>query len=283
MKALARLSKNVETLEREFMKLPQVDCPVTHHFGPGVCIREVHLPAGSVVIGHHQNFEHMNIFIKGRVSIRNDDGTFTELKAPMTFMGKPGRKIGYIHEDVIWQNIWITDETDVEKIESHFLKKSDTWHESVTARKTVALLQSGVDRADFDKMLKELGLCPELVRAQSENEADMTELPHGSYKIKVADSNIDGRGLFAIGDFKPWEKIAPARLKGKRTIAGRFTNHSVNPNARMVKWNSEIHLIAIKPISGCKGGLDGEEITIDYRQAYALTVAIAREEVKCLE
>lgn len=272
---------SIDKLERDFMKREQVDCPVTHHFGPGVCIREVKLPAGAIVIGHHQNFAHLNIFIQGRVSIRNDDGTFTELSAPATFVGKPGRKIGYVHEDVIWQNVWVTDERDIEKIESHFLKKSDTWNESVAAREICKQLQCGVDRTDFIKMLEDLDLSSEEVRSVSVDESDMIELPYGSYKFKVAPSKIEGQGLIAIGDIAEDEFIAPARLGDNRTVAGRFTNHSLNPNAKMIVHLGNIYLVATKSIKGCKGGLDGEEITIDYRAAYRLNISIAKER-RCL-
>ena len=37
--------QDVLRLESAFLKEEQVDCPVTHHFGPGVYIREVLLPA----------------------------------------------------------------------------------------------------------------------------------------------------------------------------------------------------------------------------------------------
>ena len=36
----------VADLEKEMLEMPQADCPVAHHFGPGIYIREVTLPAG---------------------------------------------------------------------------------------------------------------------------------------------------------------------------------------------------------------------------------------------
>lgn len=275
--SLLELNRKVEILETEFMKQPQVNCPVIHHFSPGQYTREVHLPAGSIVIGHHQNFEHLNVFIKGRVAMRNEDGSFTELKAPMVFVGKPGRKIGYIYEDVIWLNVYSTYETDVEKLEAHFLKKSSAWLSSSVAKNQVLLLQNGVDRRDFDLVARELGMSKAQIRAQSENPGDMIELPYGGYKIRVANSKIEGKGLFATGDFESDDLIAPARIQGKRTIAGRYPNHSLRPNARMVRGpNSDINLIAIQKITGCHGGLDGEEITVNYRESVRLTLEIGK-------
>jgi hypothetical protein len=109
-------------------------------------MREVTIPSGSIAIGHHQNFEHMNIFLKGRVTMVNSDGTTSELNAPMCFVGKPGRKIGYIHEDVVWLNVYPTEETSVEKLEAHYLTKSEGFlaHEEIQAK----LLQDKIDKGE---------------------------------------------------------------------------------------------------------------------------------------
>ena len=102
-------------------------------------------------------------------------------------------------------------------------------------------------------------------------------LPIGGYKIKVAPSGIEGQGLFATANIKAGETIAPARVNGMRTIAGRFTNHSISPNAEMVHGQgTDILLIALRPIAGCTGGQDGDEITINYRAAHRLTLSIAK-------
>lgn len=281
---MTALVRNIEKLEKAMLKEPQVACPVIHRFGPGVYIREVSIPAGSIAIGHHQNFEHTNVFLKGRVTMLKEDGSLEEIKAPMIFAGKPGRKIGVIHEDMVWLNVYATDEKDVEKLEAKLLTKSSTWNESVKIKSDCKLLTSLADRANYDAFRTEFSLSEEMIRRQSENESDMCELPFGGYSIKVAKSNIEGRGLFSTAEFKAGDLIAPARISGKRTIAGRFTNHSANPNAEMRRsGGSDIELFAVRSISGCHGGEDGEEITIDYRQALRLNIAIAQGGVKCQE
>jgi hypothetical protein len=100
---------------------------------------------------------------------------------------------------------------------------------------------------------------------------DQILMPFGSYKVMIANSKIDGKGVFATGNFKEGEVIAPARIDGKRTPIGRYTNHSKSINAIMVlRDNGNIDLVAKKAINGCQGGNLGEEITIDYRQALSL-------------
>lgn len=271
------IDQQVDSLQQYMQSLPQVKCEVLHRFAPGLYIREVCIPAGTMAIGHWQRFEHLNIMLKGKVTILNDDGTTTRLEAPMMFVGKPGRKVGYIEEDMVWQNIYATTETDVEKLEEMFLDKNAVWHAHLDEVKH-KLLPMVDDVDDYRAMLSEFGVTEEFARGESERTDNMADLPYGTYKIKVGDSAIEGKGLIATADIEAGEVIAPARIGDKRTIAGRYTNHSARPNAVMVRrGHKEIDLVALRGISGCHGGHDGEEITIDYRVALRLAMQINME------
>jgi hypothetical protein len=265
--------EKVQTLEKHFLNEKQADCPVTHIFAPNIYIRQVAIPAGTFSIGHYQTTEHLNIMLKGRVTMVNEDGSHSELVAPQTFVAKPGRKIGYIHEDMIWQNVYSTNETDVEKLEAMFLHKSITWQEHQKSQELLLTLDHSSDVADYYLAIAEYGFDHETVRKQTENLEDQIPMPFGDYKIMIADSKIDGKGVFATGNIEEGEVIAPARIDGKRTPVGRYTNHSKNINAIMVlRDNGNIDLVAKKAITGCQGGNLGQEITIDYRQAISLAI-----------
>lgn len=265
--------EKVQTLEKHFLNEKQADCPVTHIFAPNIYIRQVAIPAGTFSIGHYQTTEHLNIMLKGRVTMVNEDGSHSELVAPQTFVAKPGRKIGYIHEDMIWQNVYSTNETDVEKLEAMFLHKSITWQEHQKSQELLLTLDHSSDVADYYLAIAEYGFDHETVRRQTENLEDQIPMPFGDYKIMIADSKIDGKGVFATGNIEEGEVIAPARIDGKRTPVGRYTNHSKNINAIMVlRDNGNIDLVAKKAITGCQGGNLGQEITIDYRQAISLAI-----------
>jgi SET domain-containing protein len=70
--------------------------------------------------------------------------------------------------------------------------------------------------------------------------------------------------------------IAPARIAGKRTPAGRYVNHSMNPNCKYIAdENGDIYLVSLRDIDGCKGGGCGEELTVDYRQALILNMELS--------
>jgi hypothetical protein len=265
--------QKVQALEAVFLQQEQVACSVVHRFGPGIYIREVTIPAGTLSIGHRHTAPHLNIMLAGRVTMVNEDGSKTELVAPQTFVAGPGRKIGYIHETMVWQNVYATDETDVEKLEAMFLDKSATWQENQKNQQLLLSFDHSEDVADYYAAIADYGFDHETVQAQVQNLDDQMDMPYGNYKIMVAPSNIDGKGVFATGNIEANEIIAPARIDGKRTPVGRYTNHAKNPNAIMVLLdNGNINLVATQAITGCKGGDLGEEITIDYRQAISLAM-----------
>ena len=117
-------TQKVEALLPELKAMPQVECQEKHYFGPSLYIKEATMPAGSVIIGKPHKVEHMCVMLQGKMIIVNEDGSRNELVAPMTFVSKPGRKVAYIIETVVFQNIYATDETDVEKLENMFVENT---------------------------------------------------------------------------------------------------------------------------------------------------------------
>jgi hypothetical protein len=117
-KTASLLEKKIGTLYDTAVAQPQIQCEEKHHFGPNIYIKEVTMPAGALIIGKHHRMEHLCNMVSGRMFILQEDGSKKELVAPMTFMAKPGRKVAYIVETVVFQNIYSTSETDIEKLEN---------------------------------------------------------------------------------------------------------------------------------------------------------------------
>ncbi len=256
--------EKITKLEELMLKEPQAECPVTHSFLPGTYIREIRMSAGVLAIGHYHKTAHKNIFLRGKILVPKEDGSVEELVAPMEFVGQPGKKIGYILEDVVWLNIFETDEQDISTLEEMFLDKGKST--PINPYK-----ENSTQRIEYQRMLDDLGYKEEEVRRQSEITVDLIPLPFGTYKVAVADSPIDGKGIFATSEIKAGETIAPARLDGKRTPLGRFTNHSSNPNSKMVADNKgDLYVVATRDICGMVGGVFGEELTTDYRETRKL-------------
>lgn len=118
---------NIERVEAELLKLPQVEIPLTHRFAPGVYMREVMMPAGAFVIGHCHKTRHLNIISQGRATVMMD-GEVHEIVAPCVLTSEVNvRKVLYIHEDMIWATIHPTHETDLDKLEAELITKSPSY------------------------------------------------------------------------------------------------------------------------------------------------------------
>ncbi len=246
---LSKTESKIQHLEANQDQFEQVECPVKHTFAPGVCIREVFVPAGSNVIGHHHNFEHTNIIVAGYLFLQNALGEWDEIHAPCMFVAGPGRKIIKVIQDTVWLNIFPTIEQDIETVESYFMDKTPAWQEGAQKVYRERLLSHDKLVNFDDKFIDEYG------------KMEPCLLPNGTaYKMQIADSMIHGVGLFATADIAKGERIAPVLVDSKCTIAGRIPNHLEDSNAEIV----DNYLVAKYRIKGRVGGLKGDEITITY-------------------
>lgn len=116
----------VNALEAEMLEqLPVVDCPLTHRFCDGLYIREIFMPAGSLVTSKIHKTEHPFIISKGIVSVSIDGGEWQMYEAPYTGITKPGtRRVLFIHEDCVWTTIHKNDDNneDVAAIERRIIE-----------------------------------------------------------------------------------------------------------------------------------------------------------------
>lgn len=119
------LSQKVDSLLQEVKAMPQVECQEENFFGPNVYIKQVTMPAGAVIIGKPHKVEHLCNMISGKMILVDSNGDKKEIVAPATFMAPKGRKVAYIVETVVFQNIFSTDETDLEKLENMFIDNTD--------------------------------------------------------------------------------------------------------------------------------------------------------------
>jgi hypothetical protein len=110
--------------------LNELDVPITHTFTKHSYVREGVMPAGALVIGHYHKEPHHCIVLSGHMTLLNSDRTTTDIVGPASFMAAPGRKVGYMHTDVVMQNIhpikgWPAEcFSDVEAMEDYIYRRS---------------------------------------------------------------------------------------------------------------------------------------------------------------
>jgi hypothetical protein len=269
--------QQVEELEAYMLSLPQLDAPVTNVFCEGCYVRGVTLPAGAFAIGHAHRNDCINIVQSGKVSVLID-GKIKLIQAPAVFVGKAmDRKVGFIHQESVWYTVHATSETDLDKLEDELILKSAAFlaHEARLLAVATPVIEDtfiphGIsdevveeDRADYFMAIAELGFTHERVQEISRNLGDQMVMPAEVFgRVALTHSQREGLGIFSKLNFQKGTAIVPARMDGKRTPAGRYTNHSANPNAIFTKLDGDhIALVAEKDIEA------GDEITVDYRQA----------------
>lgn len=266
--------QRLKRVTKELLALPQAECPVVHRFGPGVYIRQITIPAGVFAIGRNHLHEHINVMLSGRVAVLQEDGTVKELRAPLTFLGKPGQKIGVILEEMVWLNVYATTETDIEKLEAQLFGPSEELSDAMADRLARDFAKKSEDRKDFEHT----PILPSF-------NFDSISMPAGfDCRFVISESAIHGKGVVATSTYQPGEIIGPSLLKEggrmKQTQLWRYTNHSRNPNAILVATrHGGANVVAVERINGSRGGVIGDEITLDYRQVMLVASKQLRQNV----
>ena len=88
-----------------------VHCLTTHMFTDGMYIREIFMPAGSLITSKVHKTEHPYIVSYGKVAVSIDGNEWIEITAPYTNITNPGtRRVLYILEDCIWTTFHRVDD-----------------------------------------------------------------------------------------------------------------------------------------------------------------------------
>jgi len=118
---MLRYVECAEAVQQKVGELPQIDLPIFHHFAPNVYMRQMDAPAGAIVVSKMHRTEHMNILLKGSLSVITEHG-IEYLKAPLILKSDAGTKrIGYFHEDSSWVTVHPTELTDLEEIDAQVI------------------------------------------------------------------------------------------------------------------------------------------------------------------
>jgi hypothetical protein len=102
----------------ELQALPE---QVTHHFAPGIYMRELFIPKGAVLTGKIHRHAHQNVLLEGDISVMTEHGV-KRLKAPCIIYSSAGiKRAGFAHENTRWLTVHATNETDLEKLETELI------------------------------------------------------------------------------------------------------------------------------------------------------------------
>lgn len=112
-------------LEHVIAMLPRADMPVTHHFTPGIYIRTIVMPAGTVLTSKIHRTEHPFFVIRGMAMVYSDADGPQLVRAPHFGITKPAtRRALVILEDCVWTTAHAnpTDTRDIEEVERRIIE-----------------------------------------------------------------------------------------------------------------------------------------------------------------
>lgn len=241
--------KRILELEAITKTFPQVEIPVTHYIHGGMYCREITIPAGTIVTGQIYKFDHFDIMISGDVTVSTDGGDVKRFKGYNCLKGLSGKKrAGFAHEDTVWITIHPFSGEDGESIQKFVTAESFD---------ELKLFNQTINKADYETFLTEICTTnEELKNYFFENEVDNKEL-EGVY---VDNSTINGKGLFCKRKVIAGDELAVLKDGGKLTRAGRFVNHALLCNSKVIMNNGKAVLTSLRDLE------IGDEITVNYRE-----------------
>jgi hypothetical protein len=110
--------------------------PLTHYFAPGVYLRAIAIPAGSLVVGKIHKEEHLIVLLQGALRLYTEAGGLQEVHAPQVLRSPPGAKRAAL---ALADTVWITchanptDTQDLDQLETQIIAPSFAEYEAYRA------------------------------------------------------------------------------------------------------------------------------------------------------
>ena len=94
--------------------------PLVHTFSDGIYVRQISIPAGTLLTGKIHKHDHPNFLLKGKAIVVTEDGE-DEYVAPLSMISKAGTKRAvYAVTDLVWTTIHHnpTNTQDLDELEN---------------------------------------------------------------------------------------------------------------------------------------------------------------------
>lgn len=115
--------ESIQTLQNALAPMPQVDTTLTHLFAPGMYVRNLAIPAGTVVVGKMHRHSHPVMLTKGETTILTDNG-MERITAPHVWISQPGAKrVLFTHSDCEFVTVHLNtdDVQDLDVLEADII------------------------------------------------------------------------------------------------------------------------------------------------------------------
>ena len=116
----------IDRLQAEMVKMPQVDLQTEHFFSPGMYCRRVFRPAGTLIVGKVHKAPHFFLCAMGEIIAWTESG-MKKLRPGDVVECQPGTKrVTLAVTDAIGITIHKTDKTDLDEIETELIEPDDS-------------------------------------------------------------------------------------------------------------------------------------------------------------
>ena len=117
--------EQIDRLQSEMVKMPQVELQTDHFFSPGMYCRRVFRPAGTLIVGKVHKLPHFFLCAKGEIIAWTENG-MKKLQAGDVVESKPGTKrITLATVDSIGITVHKTDKTELDDIEAELVEPDE--------------------------------------------------------------------------------------------------------------------------------------------------------------
>jgi len=116
----------IDRLQSEMAVMPQAELVTEHQFSPGIYMRKLFRPAGTLIVGKVHKKPHFFLCAKGEIIAWTEDG-MKRLQAGDSIESQPGTKrVTLAVTDAIGITIHRTDLTDLDEIEAELIEPDMT-------------------------------------------------------------------------------------------------------------------------------------------------------------
>lgn len=114
--------EQVTQIQSELAAFPQVELTPKHYFAEGMCVRELFIPAETLVVGKIHRHQHVVSLLSGRCRINTDKGV-EDITGPHTWISPAGAKRALrTYTDCLFLTCHATDETDLDALEAEIIE-----------------------------------------------------------------------------------------------------------------------------------------------------------------
>lgn len=115
-------SPSIEKLEAALAVLPQLELRVEHRFYPGLYVRTLYIPAGTLATSKIHLSEHPFVVLSGMIAVYSERTGPVVVQGPHFGETKPGdRRVGLAITDTVWVSFHATEKTDPDEIEREII------------------------------------------------------------------------------------------------------------------------------------------------------------------